>query len=446
MKYLQDKMIKPYRKSIIGINNVIQTHNGEKKLIYADWAASGRLYRTIEEKIINEIGSFYGNTHSNDSYIGRYINSVYEQARATVLDACKATEKYELLTGGSGATFALHRFQEIMSVDKVSQSVVFISSFEHNTNYLTWVALGAEVVIVDTDVNGVIDLNILEEALKKYVTYDLIIGSFTACSNVTGIVTNYVEAVRIIKKYNGIVVVDYSAMAPHASLDFSNGDIDAAFWGIHKFLGGPSGPGVLLFKPELYKCETPTIPAGGTVLWADPKQRFVFFDEISKREDPGTPAILQTVRAGLAHQLIDEIGSELMHLRESYFTNYLIDALTANSRIRVFAPKNLNRMPIISFVVNGLSYSIVTKALSDFYGIQARGGCSCAAIYAHELLKIDDHSSYDIHNQVKDGIYGNKPGWVRISLHATMTQKEVKYIADAINEIATNQNFFFNKY
>ena len=410
MDYMQDKFVDAYRKNVVGCDRKIYTRDGEKTLVYADWAASGRLYRPIEEKICDEVGPFYGNTHSIDSHIGRHINSVYEQARATILNACNAVEKYELIIGGSGATFALHRFQEIMSISTIDKVVVFISRYEHNTNYLTWISLRAEVVILDSDINGNMNLNFLEEQLKKYVVYDLIIGSFTACSNVTGIMTNYIEAAKIVKEYNGIGIVDYSTLAPHTVLDFSDGVIDAAYWGIHKFLGGPSGPGILLFKTELYKREIPTIPSGGTVLWADPAQRVVFFDEISKREDPGTPAILQTVRASLAHLLISEIGGDFIYLRELHFSKYLINALMNTESIHVFLANHLNRKPIVSFIIDGLSHNIVTQILSDFYGIQARSGCSCATIYAHELLNINDDYSNTIYQQMKSGNYKNKPG------------------------------------
>jgi len=446
MRYLDDEIIKPYRENIIGINCTIQTYNGEKPLIYADWAASGRLYRSIEEKICNEVGPFYGNTHSSDSYIGRYINSTYEFARKTLLQECKALGEYELLTGGTGATFALHRFQEILSIDKMKKVVVFITNCEHNTNYLTWIVLGAEVVILKTDEVGAVDLAHLEKELENYLAYDLIIGSFSACSNVTGITTNYVEATKIIKQYGGITVVDYSAIAPHMPLDFSSGVVDAAYWGVHKFLGGPGGPGVLLFKPHLYKRKVPTIPAGGTVLWTDPKQRAVFFDEIGKREDPGTPAILQTVKAAMAHQLISEMGLELMYSRESYFVKYLINELASNPNIYVFHANNMNRMPIVSFAINGLAYAVVAKALSDFYAIQSRAGCSCAGVYAHDLLDIDSHRSNEIYSQIRIGNYENKPGWTRISLHATMKSEEIKYIAVAINEIASNKDYFEKHY
>jgi len=446
MNFLNDEVVKSYRDNTIGNGCVIKTFNGEKPLIYADWAASGRLYRPIEERICNEIGKFYGNTHSDDSYIGKYINSVYESARKTILYECKASEEYELLTGGANATFSLHRFQEILSIDKVNKVVVFISGYEHNSNYLTWISLGAEVIIIRPDKNGDIDLDFLDNTLKEYGAYDLIIGSFTACSNVTGITTNYIEAIKVIKRHSGIGIVDFSAIVSHKSLDFTDGVVDAAYWGSHKLLGGPGGAGVLVFKKELYRRKTPTIPSGGTVLWADPKKRALYYDEIYKREDPGTPAILQTVRAEMAHRLISEMGSELMHFREAYFMKYLINTLSANPHIHVFALNNKNRMPIISFTVDDITYDAVTKSLSDFYGIQSRGGCSCAAVYAHELLNISEHYSNILHNQIKKGNCHNKPGWVRISLHATMKKEEIEYISNAINEIADNRGYFSNQY
>ena len=446
LEFLNDREIESYLKNVIGNKHFFSTELGRKRMIYADWAASGRLYRPIEEKICNEIGPLYGNTHSSDSYIGRYINSSYEMARKELMNLCNATKGYELLLGGSGATYALHRFQEIMAIKEIKNVLVFISSHEHNSNYLTWIALKAKVIIIPTSILGIIDLDILEGELKNYINYDCVIGSFIASSNVTGIETNYIEAVKLVKYYGGIGVVDYSAMAPHTQMDFSDSLVDVAYWGTHKFLGGPGGPGVLLFKTEIYQRETPTIPAGGTVLWTDPEQRAIYINEISKREDPGTPAILQTLRATMVHQLINEIGVSTIDIRESGFVKYLISTLSVHPSIHVFAEEQLDRKPIISFIIKGLNYSIVTKALSDYYGIQVRGGCSCAGIFSHELLEINKKESNEIYQQIINGNYDKKPGWVRVSLHAVMRKKDVEYIADSVYEIASKKDFFRQKY
>jgi len=442
MEFLKDNVIKTFRDNTIGIDCVINTPCGEKPLLYADWAASGRLYRSIEERICNEFGPLYGNTHSNDSYIGKHINSAYEYAKESLLRECGAYGKYEIIIGGAGATFALHRFQEIMSINQRDKVIVYISGFEHNTNYLTWIALGAKVVIIETNKDGVMDLDVLENSLVDNKSFDLIIGSFIAYSNVTGIGTNYVDAVKTVKRHGGIGIVDYSVAAPHVPIDLSNGVVDVAYWGVHKLLGGPGGPGILLFKPSIYQRKIPSIPAGGTVFWTDPKQRAVYIDRIDVREDPGTPSILQAIKAAFAHQLINEISPKLMHSRETYFVKYLIKELASNPLIHVFSENNMDRMPIVSFTIIGMEYPTIVKSLSDFYGIQSRGGCSCAGTYAHDLLEINSQLSDKLYYQMKTGNYGIKLGWVRISLHAVMKKEEIEYISCAINEIAYNRGFY----
>ena len=84
--------------------------------------------------------------------------------------------------------------------------------------------------------------------------------------------------------------------------------------------------------------------------------------------------------------------------------------------------------------------------LNDVHGIQVRGGCSCAGTYGHYLLNIDRQHSKSITNEIDKGHYFTKPGWVRLSLHPTMTEKDVTFISNAISDVVSNVNRYKKDY
>jgi len=322
-----------YRKKTIGIDYAYETHYGTKILIYADWAASGRLYKDIEDYLVNNIAVLYGNTHSVDNYIGEFINDSYNNAKEIIKKHVNANEDYVVLTVGYGMTAAIDRLHEIMELknrrfyrNTADKPVVFLTQMEHHSNYTTWLELDVDVEILEQDKNGKPSIDYLEALLKKYNGRKVKIGSFTACSNVTGIKTDYYEMARLMHKYNGFCFVDFSASAPYVNIDVkANSDeaLDAIFFSPHKFLGGPGSSGVLVFNKKLYKRKSPTIPGGGSILWTNPWGGRRYINDINTREDSGTPGILQTIKASLAISLKDKIKVKYIEKREKDILTYL---------------------------------------------------------------------------------------------------------------------------
>jgi selenocysteine lyase/cysteine desulfurase len=91
---------------------------------------------------------------------------------------------------------------------------------------------------------------------------------------------------------------------------------------------------------------------------------------------------------------------------------------------------------VLSFYVEGLHYNLAVQLLNDRFGIQVRGGCSCAGTYGHYLLQVSVDHSKSITDKINAGILCDKPGWVRLSLHPTMSDAEARYIVDAIRELS----------
>lgn len=441
-----------FRKNIIGIDESFEGPYGSKKIIYADWIASGRLYRPIEEKMIGEVGAFVANTHTETSFTGTVMTHAYAEARNIIKRHVNASPADVLIPSGTGMTGAILKFQRIMGlkvpeqvksrldIDDEEKPVIFISHMEHHSNHTSWLETLAEVVMINSDNRGLIDLDHLNTLNEQYAGR-LKIASVTACSNVTGIETDYYEIARIMHRHNGLCFVDFACSAPYVEIDMHPSEevyLDAIFFSPHKFLGGPGTPGIAVFNSKLYKNAVPDHPGGGTVSWTNPWGGYRYFDNIEVREDGGTPGFLQTIKAAMAVKLKEEMGVENIHRREEELITYIFDRFTRVRGLHILADNIRDRLGAISFYIDGLHYNLCVKLLNDKYGVQVRGGCSCAGTYGHYLLNVDKNYSKQITDLIDTGDLSRKPGWVRLSIHPTMTDREAQIICDAVEEIAGN--------
>jgi selenocysteine lyase/cysteine desulfurase len=455
----------PFRSNIIGIDFEHRFEYGRKKILYADWAASGRLYRPIEEYISNSLGPYVANTHTETTLTGTMMTHAYHQAHSIIKKHVNASPDNQLLFVGAGMTAAVNKFQRILGLrvpEKFRDSIdlsddnrplVVITHMEHHSNQTTWVECLCDVKIVNRDKNGLPDLNHLQEILKTHKNRTLIIGSFSACSNVTGILTPYHQMAEIVHEYGGYCFVDFSASAPYVEINMHPQNekqaLDAIFFSPHKFLGGPGSSGVIVFHKSLYQNAVPDHPGGGTVTWTNPWGEHHYFDDIEIREDGGTPGFLQGIKASLSILLKEEMGIGKMLEREHYLKERLMERLANIPQLNMLETNQRRRMGFISFYMEGLHHNLIVRLLNDRFGIQTRGGCSCAGTYGHILLNINYDESHRITNMIDIGDLSQKPGWVRISLHPTMRDEEVEYIADSLEEILKNhtawrENYRFN--
>lgn len=446
-----EKYFQHFRENIIGIDNDVITPFGTKKLIYADWVASGRLYKPIEIKIMNEFAPYVGNTHSETSFTGTLMTRSYHMAHSIIKAHCNANYNDIIINAGFGMTAVVNKFQRILglkvceqlskytSIPYEDRPVVFITHMEHHSNHTSWLESTADVEIILPDEHGLLDLNHFEQLLEKYKNRKLKIGSFTAASNVTGIQPDYHLMAKMIHNYGGYCFVDFAAAAPYVKIDMhpANPDekLDAIFFSPHKFLGGPGTSGVLIFDKVLYNRNVPDHPGGGTVDWTNPWGQYKYVNDIEAREDGGTPGFLQAIKAALAIQVKEEMGVENILHREEELLNIAFYELKKIPKLHILAQNIENRLGIISFYVEDLHYNLICKLLNDKFGIQMRGGCSCAGTYGHYLLHVDPNRSKRITDKINKGDLSEKPGWVRMSLHPTMTNDELYYIIDAIKQI-----------
>ncbi len=444
----------PYREQIIGQTQEFEGPYGRKRIIYADWTASGRLYGPIERKLSEEIAPFVGNTHTETTITGGSMTMAYQRAKQIIKQHVGASDQDILISSHSGMTGVVNKLQRILGLkvhekylDRVQLSdeerpVVFISHMEHHSNQTSWLETLADVEIIAPDDRGLMDLTHLQQLLDRHAHRKRKIAAITSCSNVTGVRTPYYQVAQLMHEAGGLCFVDFACSAPYIDMDMHPGHpeqyLDALYFSPHKFLGGPGSSGILIFNEKLYKNRIPDNPGGGTVDWTNPWGEHKYLDAIEAREDGGTPAFLQTMRVALAIQLKEEMGVREMLEREHEMLEILWAELDQVEGLHFLADEHRDRLGVLSFYVNDLHYNLCVRLLNDRFGVQVRGGCSCAGTYGHYLLEVSPQISGQITKKIGLGDLSEKPGWVRLSIHPTMTDEEVRYLCMAIKQVVEN--------
>lgn len=432
------------KSELIGDGITIGTPFGEKPLVYADYTASGRSVKAIEDYIQTEVLPYYANTHSESSYCGARTTRMREKARHTIWRSVNGRETDKVIFCGSGTTAAVNKWIGLLNLGPkqgAEKPVVFIGAYEHHSNELPWRELSdVELRVVPLSANGTLDIEWLRTQLESIESGRRIISSLSAASNVTGIRTDVEVINQLVKDHGGVTAWDYAAAGPYVEMNMaSGGGIDALFFSPHKFVGGPGTPGILVVNQASLSPVKPTVQGGGTVNFVSPTH--VSWSRcLVSREEAGTPDIIGSIRAGLAVQLKEEMGVHLIESREHSLITRAISRLSNNPKVRILGPTDQSRLAILSFQIvdkeEELHFGFVVALLNDLFGIQARGGCSCAGPYGHLLLDIDTEKSQEIDNAVQNGEITSRPGWVRLNFNYFMDEAEADYILDAIEEIA----------
>ena len=447
-----EKHFDRFRKNIIGIDEYFSGPYGRKKIIYSDWTASGRLYQKIEDVLQNQIFPFVANTHTGTNTTGATTNFAFEKALEIIKDEVNANENDIIISAGAGMTMLVSKFQRILGL-KVHEKfksklkirerpIVFVTHMEHHSNQTSWIETIADVVVIPQNKFGNVDLDALAKLLSDHSDRQVKIAAITSCSNVTGIFTPYHKIAKIMHDNGGLCFVDFACSAPYIDIDMHPKDLDerldAIYFSPHKFLGGPGSSGVLIFNKDLYQNNVPDNPGGGTVDWTNPWGEHKYVDDVQQREDGGTPAFLQTIKTALCFRLKKEMETNKILRRDEEIKKIVWKIFDKEPNINVLANESRDRLPIFSFYIQGLHYNLAVQILNDRFGIQTRGGCSCAGTYGHLLLNVGKTKSKHITKNIDEGNLSLKPGWIRLSLHPTMLNKEVIYVMNSISALAQN--------
>lgn len=455
-------IIENVRTSVIGADNVVPGPFGPRRVTYADYTASGRSLSFIEDYIRDVVLPMYANTHTEASGTGLQTSRFREDAREIIRRCLNASDEYAVIFVGSGCTGAIDRMIRVLglSIPDILESryhltdaippeerpVVFIGPFEHHSNELPWRESIADVVKIGEDADGHIDQHQLKSELKEYSHRPLRIGSFSAASNVTGILSDTRGIAALLHSHGALSFWDFAAAAPYVAMDVEPEESpdafkDAVFISIHKLIGGPGTPGLLVARKELFQNAVPAIPGGGTVSFVR-LDSHEYLEDVEHREEGGTPDIVGSIRAGLVFQLKEAVGAQSIRALEEGFIQQAIARWRENPSLQILGNPDADRLSIVSFVVKHggqyLHHNFVVTVLNDLFGIQSRGGCSCAGPYGHALLGIDDAHSAEISREVGLGCEGIKPGWIRVNFNYFISEAVFEFIIEAVDLVATH--------
>ena len=454
------------RSGVIGQGATIAVPDGERPLRYFDFIASGRFHREVEDELNERVLPFMANTHTESNATGRRMTEYYERSFERIAAYVGASRDDVLIPVGSGSTGAINRLINVLGLrvpDQLEERhgltraipandrpVIFRSMMEHHSNDIAWRETIGESVYVEFDADGRISLEDLDGKLGRYAARPFKIGTFSAASNVTGILNDVPGLARVLHRHGALAFFDYAAAGPYVEVDMHpagdpGASADALFFSVHKFLGGPRTPGLLVANRKLFTNRVPAEPGGGTVLYTSPWDHR-YLSSIAMRETGGTPPIVQSIQAGLAFDLKAAVGTDRIFRIEQDYLSRALKEWEGKPGLFILGNTRTRRLGVLSVIFRDLHHNLAAALLNDLFGIQVRAGCMCAGPYGHLLLHIDEGHSKEIRHRLDEGHIGEKPGWVRISFSPTVTEEEFQALLEGVEHLRLHGKRYLDRY
>jgi selenocysteine lyase/cysteine desulfurase len=444
------------REGLVGAKARISGPYGPVDMVYADYVASGRALHQVERFVLEEVLPYYANSHTEASFCGAFMTRMRREARQVIAELCGAGDRHAVIFTGAGATSGLNRLVKLFGIEETlargGRVRIITGPYEHHSNILPWRETGAEIIEIAEHPSGGADLGDLEAALSDRGN-DLTICTMSAASNITGITANVETITGMAKAAGAKMIWDYAGAGPYVPIRMTPAkgvEIDAIVVSPHKFIGGPGASGILIVRRDGLDRRKPSWPGGGTVKFVSPRGHD-YADSLEAREEAGTPDVVGDIRAALAFIVKDAIGEEAMARRNAALTAQAFAAWRDVPNLQLLGLAAPCRLPIFSFrVADGkggfVHQQLITRMLSDRFGIQARGGCACAGPYVHRLLSIDDAQSEAIRQAILSGDELKKPGFTRLNFSVLLTDAKVRFILDAVAQLAADATRFAADY
>ncbi|KAF1761379.1 hypothetical protein GCK72_009635 [Caenorhabditis remanei] len=461
------------RNDEIGMNAILDGPFGARKVIYCDYTASARSFHSIENYIQEEVLPFYGNTHSSVTVTAEQTTLFMHEARQEIRAFSGCGDQDSVIFTGSGSTCAVELLVHLMQSDEEKDEIVVVHSIqEHHSNLLPWRKIATELRCVDELENGQVDLNhlqnILKEVRKEHGNIK-VVGTFCACSNLTGVLTNIQNVTKILKSFDALSIWDFASAAPYVPISV-NGEtpLDAVFFSGHKFPGGVSSPGVLIVKKNMIRATKPKRIGGGTVFFVNNSNEW-YLKEVEHREEGGTADAVGAVRLAMAVKMKRAVGEGTIGKLDSVITKFVLQSFKSMDNLVLLGPVTSdNRLPVFSFLIRDPNsqlfyhHNYISALLNDLFGIQTRAGCMCAGPYAQKLLGISEETSRRFVNAIQESPdldrthlrrqaeYSQqeflRPGFTRISFPYFFSISQVEDIVGAVQFVAKHAADFIHLY
>jgi len=366
--------------------SILRTPGKEGALHYLDNAAMALIPDCVINVMVEHDTLRRSNVKRGLHRLAEEATAAFEDARASVAAYLGIKDPEEVVFTG-GATAGINILAHSLGLIFERNDEVLISQLEHHSNIIPWQVIqqrqGIKVRYLPVTPDGRINLERAEDMIRSRTR----IVSVTHGSNVTGAITDTRHLADLVHERGAFLILDGAQTAPGGPMDLNELGADFYVFSGHKVYG-PTGVGVLWGRKEILKNMPPAI-GGGEMIQDVGLEKSTFLDP-PHRFEAGTPPVTQAIGLAAAVKWLASKDLKGMHSHLRRLTLRIMEGLAGLSHgIKILGPDaGKERLPLVSFSVEGLHPHDICQVMNDRHGVALRGGFHCAQPL-HDLLKID---------------------------------------------------------